>query len=57
MDNEKINEINESFAFGMTPEQVAINENIELSVAEQMLRDNADEIASLKEYYDTMGGM
>lgn len=57
MDNEKINEINKSFAFGMTPEQVAINENIELSVAEQMLRDNADEIASLKEYYDTMGGM
>ena len=41
----------------MTPEQVAINENIELSVAEQMIRDNADEIASLKEYYDTMGGM
>lgn len=57
MDREKINEINKSFALGMTPEQVSINENIDLATAEQLLYDNADEIASLKEYIEQMGGM
>ena len=57
MDREKISEINKSFALGATPEQVSINENIELATAEQLLYDNADEIASLKEYITQMGGM
>lgn len=57
MDREKINEINKSFVLGMTPEQVSANENIDLATAEQILYDNADEIASLKEYIEQMGEM
>lgn len=57
MDREKINDINKSFALGMTPEQVSANENIDLATAEQLLYDNADEIASLREYIEQMGGM
>lgn len=55
MDVEKINEINKSFAFGFTAEQVSTIENISLAEAEQIMYDNADEIALQKEYFTQMG--
>lgn len=55
MDIEKVNEIIKSLALGLSTEQVAVAENIELSEIEQLLYDNADEVASKKEYFNQMG--
>ncbi len=55
MDIEKVNEIIKSLALGLSTEQVAVAENVELSEIEQLLYDNADEVASKKEYFNQMG--
>lgn len=56
MSNEMKNEIFKSFVYGMTIKEIAEIYEVEESVLENLLKENANEIAELRAYRTALEG-